>query len=371
MSSSSPRPKRGRHGNAKPIEDPAVILEKQASAVGFILEEAKQDPELYQRIVDNLNDGEVGRAQRWCDYRPVKNFYVWCSMTTEEDRPPLHTFLTLLAAHRCLAHGLNDRFTQLVKNRKLVQWARQELQPKKADSQAETITVTKKEDDGDRPSSNLTRVAQSPQVNREKPILSIEKSPRLPVERLNSRQSPQGNSCLDEPFHSSSSMKRKVSPESEQREAGRKLKTAKDYHGHHRTKVYLTNSSTQTDNSTPDMNDKFLSAMKQVIEETLDKKLVECLPAAMREITRLNAEDEAARQQSDSALLARVMRAAEPHMALTRQIPQTFVTPAQEQTQVYGVATVQYEDVRPVAMNYPRGRIIQTDGQPRRLGMFQ
>ncbi|KAH7157790.1 hypothetical protein B0J13DRAFT_650431 [Dactylonectria estremocensis] len=371
MASQSPKPKPVRKTHAKPIVDQAVIHAKQASAIEHILPEAKNDPDLYQRVIDNLNDGEIGRAERWCDYRPAKSFYVWCSMTTDEDRPPLHTFLTLLAAHQCLRHNFNDKFTNIIKTRRLVQWAQQELQPKQAGSQARITVVTKKEENEDHSSSNLSRVVQGSQVNRQEALPSIEKRSQPPSEQSTSRLSLQGGSWLDDPFRSGSSMKRKSSPEPEHRESGRGFKTTKDYHEHRWAAVPTTDSATQTAEPVPEISDKILSAIKHAIGDAVDQKLAECLLAAMKEATRQDAENEAARQQSDEALLARVMRAAEPQLALTRQIPQTYVPPVHEQPQVYGVASLQYEDVRPVALNFPRGRILQTDVQGRRLGLFQ
>lgn len=364
MTSVSPSPKPPRCKNrSKFVEDAEAIRDKEALAVSYILPEAKNDPDLYQQVVDKLHETGVGRCATWSQYHYSHHFGSWTIVASDEERPSLEFFLTALAAHQALSRNSNDKFANEVRRRGLILWARKKLQPK-------ALAAVKKEKHHANRSSDESPTARSSQNSCDQAHPSIEQSKRQakqgskwPSKHSDTPPSLQGSPQPASPFPSAPSLKRKMTAHFEPY-AGRTQKAVNSYHEPHRAPVPTSDVATQTDNIDEIVNgrveevvnktvEKVADAMKKSFGEALAQQtrtLTELLPMAVRQAFRQDVADEVARHQP------RAMRPTEPEMALARPAYSTY-PPSRAQPQVYDMGDYQYEDVRTVG---GRGRGLTT-----------
>ncbi|KAH6981767.1 hypothetical protein BKA56DRAFT_615879 [Ilyonectria sp. MPI-CAGE-AT-0026] len=364
MTSESPSPKPPRC-NTRPkfVEDAEAIRDKEALAISYILPEAKNDPDLYQRVIDKLHGTGVGRCVTWSQYHCSHHFGSWAIVASDEERPSLEFFLTALAAHQALSRTSNDKFTNEVRRRGLILWARKKLQPK-------ALAAVKNEKHHANRSPDESPTDGSSENGSDEAHPSIEQSKRQGKQggKWPSKHSPtppslQGSPQPASPFPPAPSLKRKRTAYFEPH-AGRTQKAVNSDHEPHRAPVPTSNAATQTDNIDEIANgrmedivnravEKVADAMKKSFGEALAQQtrtLTEFLPMAVRQAFRQDVADEVARHQP------RAMRPAEPEMALARPAYSAY-PPSRAQTQVYDMGEYQYEDVRTVG---GRGRGLTT-----------
>ncbi|KAF7552448.1 hypothetical protein G7Z17_g4320 [Cylindrodendrum hubeiense] len=330
-----------------------VIRAKEAEAVRCILPEAKNDPDLYQRVVNKLHETGVGECHNWSDYRFSRWFYSWVSMQDKDERPPLEYLLTLLAAHQCLSHRHNDQFNQEVRRRGLIQWATEKLKPPQTESEMSSPGVVKKEKrNGNSSPDSLGRtpVASRSQKSRETVLPSIEQHSKRPDQQSATVRSFQASPRAPL-FHQDPSHKRKATPHFEREDGARGTKIYKPHYVAHQAKVSTRDAATQTDDYTPEIAGKVVDIIKHTFGEGLARQtqsLTDFLPAVVRQAFQQDVADEVARQQPSSALQSLAMRPTETDVTLARPTYMTYMTPIRAPSQAYEVVDYQREDVHTV-----------------------
>ncbi|KAF7552780.1 hypothetical protein G7Z17_g4071 [Cylindrodendrum hubeiense] len=359
MTSEPPRQKPPRRRSCIGLlQDPEEIRAQEAWAIENILPEARNDPNLYQRIVKKLRETGVGRCQKWGQYQLTNRFYQWAEFAPDEERPTMEFFLTILAAHGALARSRNDKFFHETKRRGLIEWAREQLQPK-------TPTVTKEQHHSNTSStkSPSTRVSQESRGSVHPSIKQSETTPEQHSKRSIQKSvmvpSIQDSRQLTSPFPSAPSLKRKMPSHFEQ-DACQEPKVAYTHYKPHRVPVPTRDVATQTDKTdelvnarTQEMIDNIVGAVTTTFTDALARQtgtLTAYLPAAVRQAFQQDVADEVSRQQP------RVIRPVEMEMAVARPNYPTYAS-ARAQSQVYDVVDCQYEDVQTVG---GRGRGLAT-----------
>lgn len=110
------------------VDIPIAIRREERRMIRCILPQAKNNPELYQRVADHIKAAKISQPKRWRETSIIKNFMGWLAMTEEGARPDLERLVAVLAIFECYSGNAPSKFRTELVERGLRKWAIRQLE---------------------------------------------------------------------------------------------------------------------------------------------------------------------------------------------------------------------------------------------------
>ncbi|KAH6894502.1 hypothetical protein B0T10DRAFT_590117 [Thelonectria olida] len=328
----------------------------ETRAIGFILPEARDHPDLYKRVINLLQASNIKRSKMLYGCTLVTAFHGWLMAVGENDRPRLDFFLAIYAASLALPTANNRMtiFSQAVADRDLLTWAREQLrQGSSSPSQrVASSNVLAKKENGDRHKVHEIR----PAPNSDLVVPSIEQPHEMAQPPSATRPPPVPYSPLRSlsPFRPCQTLKRKSSEIAEAQDSGVWPKMAKSSDTHGPQTIVLREASTQTDDNIAnqwvmDLANKLVQPGKRAFDDAITqqtKTLMDYLPGAMKKVFQQAIATEMAHQQPTSNLHAQLVRPVGTEMSLARPNHQNHGEPTYSRARVFEAVDDRREGLR-------------------------
>jgi hypothetical protein len=352
-------------GKAKATRAPKVTAEDgtndtpkdscpEARAIGLILPEVKNHPELYKEVVSLLKASNIDRCEGFTGCTLTKTFNGWAAAVGKNDRPKLDFFLAVYAAYLALPPTNKTIFKQAVARHDLIEWAQDQLRrisSSTSESAATPKVSVKKEKAKDNGSHEDRAMLTSESI-----LPSIEQ-PHEWNQPASATHLPLGPEQT--PFRSSRALKRNSTAISEARDSGARFKMAKTGEWPRPRTTVLREASTQTDDDMAnqwaiELANKLAQPGKRVFDDAIEQQtkiLMDFLPGAMKRVFQQVVATEVAYQQPTGSLQAPLTRPVATDMSLARPVYQPYGEVAYSRARVLDALDDRHDGVRAADMD--------------------